>query len=62
MSDLITVDCNALVIGGGITGCFIALRLAQECLKICLADKGPFFSGWASTFAWSRFGSAVKTA
>ena len=43
MSDLKTVDCDALVIGGGITGCFIALRLAQKGLQVCLADKGPFF-------------------
>ena len=43
MSDLQTVDCDALVIGGGITGCFIALRLAQKGLKVCLADKGALF-------------------
>jgi glycine/D-amino acid oxidase-like deaminating enzyme len=43
LSDLKTVDCDALVIGGGITGCFIALRLAQEGLKVRLADKGPLF-------------------
>ena len=43
MSDLKTVDCDALVIGGGITACFIALRLAQKGLQVCLTDKGPFF-------------------
>ncbi len=43
MGELKTVDCDALVIGGGITGCFIALRLAQKGLTVCLADKGPLF-------------------
>jgi sarcosine oxidase subunit beta len=43
VSDLPTVDCDALVIGGGITGCFIALRLAQKGLTVCLADKGALF-------------------
>ena len=43
MSSLQRVDCDALVVGGGITGCFIALRLAQKGLKVCLADKGPLF-------------------
>jgi sarcosine oxidase, subunit beta len=43
LNNLETVDCDVLVIGGGITGCFIALRLAQRGLKICLADKGAFF-------------------
>jgi sarcosine oxidase subunit beta len=43
VSDLQTVNCDALVIGGGITGCFIALRLAQKGLKVCLADKGALF-------------------
>jgi sarcosine oxidase, subunit beta len=43
VSSLKRVDCDALVVGGGITGCFIALRLAQKGLKICLADKGPLF-------------------
>ncbi|MBI5580081.1 MAG: FAD-binding oxidoreductase [Deltaproteobacteria bacterium] len=43
MSKLQKVDCDALVIGGGITGCFIALRLAQKGMKVCLADKGPLF-------------------
>jgi sarcosine oxidase, subunit beta len=43
VSDLQTVDCDVLVIGGGITGCFIALRLGQKGLKVCLADKGPLF-------------------
>ncbi len=43
MSDLKTVDCDTLVIGGGITGCFIALSLARKGLKVCLADKGPLF-------------------
>lgn len=33
MSDLQTVDCDVLVIGGGITGCFIALRLDPKGLK-----------------------------
>lgn len=43
MSDLQAVDCDVLVIGGGITGCFIALRLGQKGLKVCLADKGSLF-------------------
>jgi glycine/D-amino acid oxidase-like deaminating enzyme len=43
VSDLQTVDSDVLVIGGGITGCFIALRLGQKGLKVCLADKGPLF-------------------
>lgn len=43
MNDRQTVDCDVLVIGGGITGCFIALRLGQKGLKVCLADKGSLF-------------------
>ena len=43
MSNLQAVDCDVLVIGGGITGCFIALRLGQKGLKVCLADKGFLF-------------------
>ncbi len=43
MNDLQTVDCDVLVIGGGITGCFIALRLGQKGLTVCLADKGSLF-------------------
>jgi len=43
MNVLKTVDCDALVIGGGIMGCFIALRMAQRGFRVCLADKGPLF-------------------
>lgn len=37
------VDCDALVIGGGIVGCFTALRLSQRKLKVCLAEKDSLF-------------------
>jgi sarcosine oxidase subunit beta len=43
LNDLQAVDCDVLVIGGGIIGCFIALRLGQKGLKVCLADKGSLF-------------------
>ena len=35
------VQCDVLIIGGGITGCAIARELARYNLKIMLVEKGP---------------------
>ena len=48
LSQLKTTDFDLLVIGGGITGCGIALDAATRGLKVALLEKSDFASGTSS--------------
>ncbi|MBS1595539.1 MAG: glycerol-3-phosphate dehydrogenase/oxidase [Bacteroidetes bacterium] len=48
LSDLLTRQFDMLVIGGGITGCGIALDAALRGMKVALVEKADFASGTSS--------------
>ena len=50
-----TVFCDVLVIGGGIVGCFTALRLAQKGLRVVIAERNTIFHN-----ASGRSGGGVR--
>ena len=44
------LDCDVLIIGGGVNGCGIARELAGSGVRVCLAEMGDLASG---TSSWS---------
>ncbi|NNN21660.1 MAG: FAD-dependent oxidoreductase, partial [Acidimicrobiales bacterium] len=48
LDKLASVEFDLLVIGGGITGCGVALDAASRGLKVALVDKGDIASGTSS--------------
>lgn len=55
MSVTKTVDCDVLVIGGGIAGCFAAIRAKERDLNVVLVDKSYAGHSYATRFATLNF-------
>lgn len=39
------VECDVLVLGGGVAGCFAAISAANQGARLVVVDKGPIKTG-----------------